>query len=212
MGVEQKFPKYTSNKISMGGTNCQASWQDAWYVPLLNIRKICLDGLKKHSGQGTCMVVWHGRVVGKANMFGMKNSMASLATMAFNSKMTNIIRLKREKKFVQFVNMFHLLKLGRPLINFESMHGLLLFLKVENNPNKHCTNTRVQGMVECMTNVVLATTKTTIQTTNNIFGSCDEVTNIDNHFLIFVHGYVVEDFKRTPILLNLEQVIDGCTT
>jgi hypothetical protein len=63
-----------------------------------------------------------------------------------------------------------------------------------------------------MTNVVLATAKTTIQTTNNIFVSCDEVTSIDNQFWIFVHGYVVEDFKRTPILLNLEQVTDGCTT
>jgi hypothetical protein len=72
-----------------------------------------------------CKVVWHGRVAGKASMFGMKKLMASLAAMAFNSKMRNIIKLKREKKIVQFVNMFHLLKLGRPLINFESMHGLL---------------------------------------------------------------------------------------
>jgi hypothetical protein len=45
-----------------------------------------------------CRVVWHGRVVGKASMFGMKKSMASLAAMAFSSKMRNIIRLKREKK------------------------------------------------------------------------------------------------------------------
>lgn len=31
-----------------------------------------MDGLKKHSGQWMCMVVWHGRVVGEANMFGEK--------------------------------------------------------------------------------------------------------------------------------------------
>jgi hypothetical protein len=67
-------------------------------------------------------------------------------------------------------------------------------------------------MVECITNVVLATTKTTIQTTNYIFVSCDEVTSIDNQSWIFVHGYVVEDFNRFPILLNMEQVKDGCTT
>ncbi len=67
-------------------------------------------------------------------------------------------------------------------------------------------------MVECMTNVVLVTTKTTIQMTNHILVSCDEVISINNQSWIFVHGYVVEDFKRTPILLNLEQMTDGCTT
>lgn len=90
------------------------------------------------------------------------------------------------------MNMFHLLKLGRPLINFESMHGLLLFLKVENNPNKHCTNTRGWGMVKCMTNVVLATTKTTIQTTNYIFGSCDEVTSIETIFGFLCMGMLLK--------------------
>jgi hypothetical protein len=48
--------------------------------------------------------------------------------------------------------------------------------------------------------------KNNIQTTNYIFVSCDEAIDIDNQSWIFVHGYVVEDFKRIPILLNLEQV------
>jgi hypothetical protein len=37
------------------------------------------------------------------------------------------------------------------------------------------------------------------------------MTNIDNWSWISVHAYVVEDFKRTPILVNLEHVIEGCT-
>jgi hypothetical protein len=60
---------------------------------------------------------------------------------------------------MQFVTLFHLLKLGKPIIDFESMHGLLQFLKVENIPNKHWTNTSGWGMVECINNVVLVATK-----------------------------------------------------
>jgi hypothetical protein len=54
------------------------------------------------------------------------------------------------------------------------MHGLLQFLKVENNHDKHWIDISGWGMAECMTNVVLATTKTAIQTTNYIFVSCNE--------------------------------------
>jgi hypothetical protein len=67
-------------------------------------------------------------------------------------------------------------------------------------------------MAECMNNVVLVIIKITIKTTNHIYVSCDEVISIDNQSWISVHAYVVEDFKRTPILVNLEQVIEGCTT
>jgi hypothetical protein len=37
-------------------------------------------------------------------------------------------RLKRGKQFVHFVAIFHLLKHGRPVIDFEHMKGLLDFL------------------------------------------------------------------------------------
>jgi hypothetical protein len=55
-----------------------------------------------------------------------------------------------------------------------------------------------------MNNVVLVATKITIQTTNYSFIGCDEVTNINNQSWILVHAYVVEDSKRTSILVNLE--------
>ncbi len=87
--------------------------------------------------------------------------------------------IRWEKKFVQFVTLFHLLKLGKPFTDFESMHGLLI-LKVENNRDKHWINISGRGMTKCMTNVVLASTKTTIPITNYIFISCDEDTSIYN--------------------------------
>ncbi len=55
-------------------------------------------------------------------------------------------------------------------------------------------------------------TKITIKTTNYIYVSCDEMINIDNQSWILIHAYVVEDFKRTHILVNLKWVIEGYTT
>jgi uncharacterized protein YjhX (UPF0386 family) len=89
--------------------------------------------------------------------------------------------------------------------------GYYHFWKVENNFNNHWTYTRGWGMVECMNNVVLATTKMAIQTIKCINVSCNEVTSIDNQSWIFVHVFVVKDFKRTPIFVNLEGVIKSCT-
>jgi hypothetical protein len=71
------------------------------------------------------------------------------------------------------------------------MHGLLQFLKMENNPNKHWTNTSGWSMVGCMTNVVLVAHKMTIQIANYIFVSCDELITIDNHTWISMHTHVL---------------------
>ncbi len=62
---------------------------------------------------------------------------------------------------------------------------------MENIPNKHWTNTNGWGM----NNVVLVVTKITIQTTNYISVSCDEMINIDNQSWNSIHVYVVEDSK-----------------
>jgi len=42
-------------------------------------------------------------------------------------------------KNVQFVATFHMLKHGRPMINFEHMKGLFDFLIVHHTPKKHWT-------------------------------------------------------------------------
>ncbi len=41
-----------------------------------------------------------------------------------------------KKKYIQFVAIFHLLKNGRPMIDFESLKELFKFLKFVNAPQK----------------------------------------------------------------------------
>jgi hypothetical protein len=133
-----------------------------------------------------CKVAQFGRVLGKSYI-------SSDSQHVPNEKIYAIIRhdgiqlqvekhskAEKEKKYVQFVTFFHLLKLGKPITDFESMHGFLRFLKVKNTLDKHWTNINGWGMVECMNNVVLVVTKIAIQTTNYISVSCDEVTSVDN--------------------------------
>jgi hypothetical protein len=42
--------------------------------------------------------------------------------------------------------------------------------------------------------------------------SADEVTTIDNQSWLSVHLYIVEAWKRVPIFLNLQKVVDGGTS
>jgi hypothetical protein len=44
-----------------------------------------------------------------------------------------------------------------------------------------------------------------------IFVNCDEVSTIDNQSWLFIHVYVIEQWKRVLILLNLQHVVDGTT-
>lgn len=62
-----------------------------------------------------------------------------------------------------------------------------------------------------MTNVVLQATKVAIQMAKFISICCDEMTNINNIWIL-VHAYFVENFKKTKILENLEQMRKSCTT
>ncbi len=58
-------------------------------------------------------------------------------------------------------------------------------------------------MVEVMHNVVLWATKVDVQKSPFISVSYDEVTTINNQSWLFVHVYVIEEWKRVLILLNL---------
>jgi hypothetical protein len=59
-------------------------------------------------------------------------------------------------------------------------------------------------MVRAMHHVVLKQMKVVLQQTKFISISCDEVTTLDNQSWIFVHAYVVENWRRILVLLNLE--------
>ncbi len=69
-------------------------------------------------------------------------------------------RHKRFFFFVQLVAIFHLLKHGRPMTNFEHMKGLFDFLKVHHTHRKHSNG---RGMVVAMHNVILKHTMLLVQ-------------------------------------------------
>ncbi len=46
-----------------------------------------------------------------------------------------------------------------------------------------------------------------VQKIKYLIVSCDEITTINNQSLCNVHAYVVDGFKRMPLLLNLERVV-----
>jgi hypothetical protein len=67
-------------------------------------------------------------------------------------------------------------------------------------------------MVKVMHDVVFHATKDVVKKSKYISMSCDELTTIDNQTWLFVHAYVMKKWKKLPILLNLQKVVDGSTT
>jgi hypothetical protein len=63
-----------------------------------------------------------------------------------------------------------------------------------------------------MCNVVLRVSKVVVQKFPFIFVNCDDVTTIDNQSWLFVHVYVIKEWKRVLILLNLQCVVDEATS
>jgi hypothetical protein len=95
------------------------------------------------------------------------------------------------------------------MIDFESLKELFEFLKFVNAPKKHCTNSNEWGMARAMHNMVLKQMKIVLQQNKFISISCDEITTLDTQSWILMHAYVVEDWRRQPILLDLERVVEG---
>jgi hypothetical protein len=98
------------------------------------------------------------------------------------------------------------------MIDFERLKGLFKFLKVENCPHKHWSNSTSWTMVEVMHNVILRTTKVVVQKSPLISMNCDEVTTINNQSWLSVHVYVIKERKKVLIMLNLQHVVDGTTS
>jgi hypothetical protein len=67
-------------------------------------------------------------------------------------------------------------------------------------------------MAKAMHNVVLKQTSFVLQQNMFISISCDEITTQDNQSWILVHAYVVENWRRQLVLLNLEKVVDEGTS
>jgi len=67
-------------------------------------------------------------------------------------------------------------------------------------------------MVVAMHDVILKQIVLLVQQARFISFSCDEVTTLNNQSWIYVHGYVVDNWHKVPILLNLERIVDEGTS
>ncbi len=85
-----------------------------------------------------------------------------------------------QPKFIQFVAIFWLLKLGCPLTNFEKMKQLFEFLKVKNTPHKRWFDSTSYQMDETMHQIVIKSARAIMQRAKYIAISCDEITTIEN--------------------------------
>ncbi len=106
--------------------------------------------------------------------------------------------------------MFWLLKQSQPLINFEIMKLLFQSLKVENTPKKHWNNNVNWEIAKVQHCIILITTKVVVHVMRYATISCDDATMIDNQSQVSIHAYLLEGFKKLPILLNLKMMVgDG---
>jgi hypothetical protein len=64
-------------------------------------------------------------------------------------------------------------------------------------------------MVKNMHWIIIESNRTIVEKAKYLAISYNEVTTIDNLSWCDVHAYVVDNFKRIPLLLNLEKVIGG---
>jgi hypothetical protein len=58
-----------------------------------------------------------------------------------------------------------------------------------------------------MHNIVLISTKVVVHVPMYFVVGYDEMTMIDSQSWVNIHAYLVEGFKRIPILLNLERLV-----
>jgi hypothetical protein len=72
---------------------------------------------------------------------------------------------------------------------FENFKVFFQFLKVDNCPLKHWSNSTSWTMVEAMHNILFQTIKIVVQKATYILVSCDKVTTIDNQNWLNVHVY-----------------------
>jgi hypothetical protein len=105
-----------------------------------------LDGLQKHARKWKALIS-HPRILPGESYINndsqhqrnerayVSSSSNSIAKLVVNGR-----KARKRKTFVQFVAIFHLLKHGRPMTNFEHMKTMFHFLKVHHTPRKHWTN------------------------------------------------------------------------
>jgi hypothetical protein len=77
------------------------------------------------------------------------------------------------------------------------------------NPKNHWSDFTGWVMAECLHKQLIKKIKEVVVGLKYFSLSCDEVTMIDNQSWISIHYYVVQDWCHLPILIFLEQIIEG---
>jgi hypothetical protein len=92
------------------------------------------------------------------------------------------------------------------MTNYEDMPSLFHMLKVKFVFWKHWLDSPSWGMVEVMHNMLLEATKVAFVRANFIVVNANEVTTTNNIQWLSIHLYMVQAWKRIPILLCVEFV------
>jgi len=92
------------------------------------------------------------------------------------------------------------------MTKYEDMPSSFHMLKVKYVSQKHWSNSLGWGMVEVMHDVLLEATKAAFACANFIDVSVNEVTTIDNTQWLSIHLYMVQGWKKIPILLCVESI------
>jgi hypothetical protein len=111
---------------------------------------------------------------------------------------------------MQFSLVLDFLLRGRPMIDFDKFFNLLDFLKFE-LPKYHWDQNSAWDIARSLTHVVNRKMKGDIQEAPFFSVSADEVTTIANEAWISMHIYIVQRFKRVPLLLTSGRVAEACT-
>jgi len=125
----------------------------------------------------------------------------------FVLQMTNGLVGERHKKLVQFATMFHTLKHGLLMLEYEVQKDLFVFFIFEESPKMHWTNNYGRVIAQHMHGIILEATQFAIGATQYSSLICDEVSTIDNQSRLLVHVYVVQNWLKLQILLSLECVV-----
>jgi hypothetical protein len=95
------------------------------------------------------------------------------------------------------------------MLKYESLCELFKSLNVPNNPSMHWFDSDGWTLVKFIFMQVQEATLKAILSTKFLAISCDEVTTIDNGFLIYIYVYVAKSWVKLPMLLQVKQIVNG---
>jgi uncharacterized protein (DUF2132 family) len=172
------------------------------------------DGLAKHQGWTKALRDIPSLGVKRDEYYWNQDSRHMKAERALSATSTDSIlkalaRAPRKRKEVQFAVLFHLLSLGRPMTEYEGLRDLLEHLRVLKLPIKHWSDTSGSEMAESINQIVMQKMAEMLGAARYVAITCDEVTTADCQSWISIHAYIIRDWERYPILLQIERVVHG---